>query len=160
MLKRTRMTWVTGGLVAGGVIAAWQLRPDLPRPAQEAVLLQVEAGCDSAQRACRARGADLEIEVRLGPPVRPLQTFEIELRSRHGALAEAANAQLDIQFQMRAMDMGLNRYRLQADADGVWRGRAVLPVCSTGRSNWIAQVDISMDGRRWRAELPFTVVTR
>ncbi len=160
MLNRVWMKWVAAVLIAAGLVGVWTWRSGLDRSAQNAVALQVEADCDSAQRACRARGDDLEFELRLGPPVQPMQSFEIALRSLRGNLVmdRGADARVEVQFQMRAMDMGINRYRLIADADGVWRGRAMLPVCSAGRSDWIVQVDISADGRRWQAELPFTVV--
>jgi hypothetical protein len=129
------------------------LRPALDRPVQETVVLRIETDCDSAQRACRARGDGLELELRLGPPVRPMEAFNIQLRKLRGVLVP--DTHVEIQFQMRAMDMGINRYRLLADADGVWRGRAMLPVCTTGRSDWLARVEIMQNGRRWTAELPF-----
>lgn len=131
------------------LIGLWTLRPGMTPP-QTAVTLQSEPDCDSAQQPCRAHGDDLEISLRLGPPVRPLESFNIELRGE----LEAA-ARIDVQFLMRGMDMGLNRYRLGRDADGVWRGRAVLPVCTTGRSDWYAVIGIEQGGRRWIAELPF-----
>ena len=156
MLNRVWVKSIAGVLVVVGLVGVWRLRPGLDRPAQQAEALHIEAECDSAQRACRARGEDIELELRLGPPVLPMQDFEIQLRSMRGALA--ADAQVEVQFQMRAMDMGHNRYRLVADADGVWRGRAMLPVCSSGRSDWFAQLEISAGDRRWQAELPFTIM--
>lgn len=158
MLKRAWVKWIAAVLVAAGLLGVWTLRPGQDRSMQDVVTLKVETDCDSAQRACVARGDDLELELRLGPPLRTLESFEIRLRRVRGTLD--AHAQVELQFQMRAMDMGLNRYRLLTDADGVWRGRAMLPVCSAGRSDWTAQLDISVDGRRWRAEFPFTVAPR
>lgn len=154
MLSRGSLQWGAAVLVAAGLVGVWTLRSGLDRPAQNVVALQVEADCDSAQRACRARGDGQELELRLGPPVQPMQSFEITLRSLHGRLD--ADARVEVQFQMRAMDMGINRYRLAVDAEGIWRGQAMLPMCSAGRSDWIAQVEISASGQRWRAELPFT----
>jgi len=161
MLSRTWVRWGVGTLVVVGVIAAWLLRSGIQRPMEDVVTLQIETNCDSAQRACRARGDDLELELRLGPPVRPMETFDIQLRRLHGRLD--TDAQVTVEFQMRDMEMGLNRYRLAADAGdagGVWRGQAVLPICSAGRSDWFAQVEISASGQHWRAELPFTAESR
>ena len=132
----------------------WSLQPDADSVAQPTPL-QAAADCDSARQACVARGADLEFELRLGPPVRPMEAFGIHLRSLRGALD--ADARISVEFQMRAMDMGLNRYRLERAADGAWNGQAILPVCTTGRSDWVARVEIAQDARRWTAELSFTV---
>ncbi len=154
MLSRVSLQWGAAVLVAAGLVGVWILRSGLDQPVRNVVTLQVEADCDSAQRACRARGDELELELRLGPPVRTMESFEISLRRLRGSLG--TDAQVTVQFQMRDMEMGLNRYRLVMDAEGIWRGQAMLPVCSAGRSDWIAQVDISATGQRWRADLPFT----
>lgn len=137
------------------VIGLRSLRPGADDAAQPATLLQAAADCDSARQACAARGEDLEFELRLGPSVRPMEAFDVRLRGLRGALD--ADAQISVEFQMRGMDMGLNRYRLEPAADGAWQGRAMLPVCTTGRSDWIARVEIAQRGRRWTAELPFSV---
>jgi len=164
MLSRAALQWGAGVLIAVGLIGVWVLRSGQEVSPPEAVLLQAEANCDSAQRACRIFGTELEFELRLGPPVRAMESFEISLRRLRGRLD--TDAQVTVEFQMRDMEMGLNRYRLAADAGdvsdagGVWRGQAVLPVCSAGRSDWIAQVEISTSGQHWRAELPFTAEAR
>jgi hypothetical protein len=137
------------------LIGLWTLQPGMDASPEDAVALLVDVDCDSARQTCRARGGDLEIELRLGPPVLPMEAFDIQLQSMRGDLG--TQARIDVQFQMRGMDMGLNRYRLDRDADGVWRGRALLPVCASGRSDWYAVIGIAQDGRRWVAEIPFVV---
>jgi len=153
MLSRVSLQWSAGVLIAVGLIGVWALRPGLDVSSSGAVLLQAESNCDGAQRACRIFGTELELELRLGPPVRTMESFEISLRRLRGSLG--TDAQVTVQFQMRDMEMGLNRYRLVMGAEGIWRGQAMLPVCSAGRSDWVAQVDISATGQRWRADLPF-----
>lgn len=139
-------------VACAALVALWMLRPALQGPVQPAIALHAEPDCDSARQACRAHGDDLEIELRLGPALRPLEPFSIALR-----VNPDAGARIDIEFQMRGMDMGLNRYRLDRGAEGVWRGRAVLPVCTTGRSDWYAVIEIAQGGKRWIAEMPFVV---
>jgi hypothetical protein len=155
-MQRQRLTT---GLILALVIAipggTWFLRRGSDAPSATATAMQVAADCDSAQRACAARGGDLEFELRLGPPVRPMEAFDIRLHGLRGTLA--ADAQVSVAFEMRAMDMGLNRYRLERAADGSWQGRAILPVCTTGRSDWLARVEIVQHSQRWIAELPFEV---
>jgi hypothetical protein len=55
-------------------------------------------------------------------------------------------------FTMRGMDMGYNRYRLLTTAPGIWQTRVVLPVCVTGRRDWL--LTLTIDGTNY--ELPFT----
>lgn len=145
------------GLAAASIALfwLWSQRPGLDVANDAAVPLQVEGDCDSAQSACVARADDLTIELRLGPSLRPLESFAVELRALQGGLD--ARARVEVRFQMRGMDMGLNSYRLEWTTDGVWQGRAVLPVCTLGRSDWHAVIGIEQNGRRWVAEMPFVV---
>lgn len=155
MQRKTILGWL--GLAAAFAALLWMgsQRPGTQVAPGTAAPLQVEADCDSARAACRAQGDDLAIELRLGPALRPLESFDIELRVLRGVLD--AQARIEVEFQMRDMDMGLNRYRLERSEDGFWQGRAVLPVCTTGRSDWVAVIGIEQDGRRWIAEMPFGV---
>jgi hypothetical protein len=60
---------------------------------------------------------------------------------------------------MKGMDMGMNRYRLIA-GEGNWSGTATLPVCSASRMDWIALVEFSSGGKKYRAKFPFQTVTQ
>lgn len=152
MTSKPLLSLLVLSLACAALVALWALRPALHAPAPPAIALHAEPDCDSARQSCRAHGDDLEIELRLGPALRPLEPFSIALR-----VNPDAGARIEIEFQMRGMDMGLNRYRLDRDAEGVWRGRAVLPVCTTGRSDWYAVIEIAQGGKRWIAEMPFVV---
>lgn len=143
-------------LVLAAVIVGLQLqRAGVEPPAAAAVLKPADVDCDSARRPCVVAGDGLEVEWRLGPSLRPMQAFAMQLRSLRGELGQSAQVMVD--FQMRDMDMGLNRYRLEPAGAGVWQGRATLPVCVSGRSDWIARLTIHDGARTWTAELPFTV---
>ena len=59
---------------------------------------------------------------------------------------------------MKGMDMGWNRYRLNKDAAGYWNAEVTLPVCVSGRSDWVADFDAVAEGRRrvqW--QVPFVL---
>lgn len=155
MGKRVKVRlWIVAAavLLVAVVISAWRLRSGLDVPSVPLVASATD--CDSARTACGAQGEGLEIELRLGPPVQPLEPFDIALRIADGALADSAV--VEVRFVMQGMDMGINRYRLARAADGIWRGRAVLPVCTSRRTDWLAELDIRDGARRWTVALPFT----
>ncbi|MFN2382345.1 MAG: hypothetical protein ABR561_07345 [Guyparkeria sp.] len=72
---------------------------------------------------------------------------------------EAAKAVGDIRvdFEMVGMDMGINAYRLDRMADGEYREVIILPVCTTDRSDWRANLSIHSTGGAYLVRLPFTV---
>ena len=155
MNKRQQWMGALGLLLAVAVLfGLWTYRPGSDAITQTATPLTVAVDCNSAQATCEARGDGLAIELGLGPEVRPMQPFDIRLRALEGQLS--ASAIVELEFQMQAMNMGLNRYRLRREEHGAWTGQAILPVCRSGRSDWLAQLDIRDGERRWMAVLPFT----
>ena len=70
----------------------------------------------------------------------PLKPFALTVR------APAAQA-VNIEVQMQGMEMGLNRYRLIRQANGEWRATITLPVCVTGRRDWLMLIEVD-DARR------------
>ncbi|CUA81565.1 MULTISPECIES: hypothetical protein [Gulbenkiania] len=98
--------------------------------------------CNDLGRGCRLPGGG---SVHFVTPPANGRPFEIVLT---GAGGQAPSAE----FSMQGMDMGFNRYRFVADGK-VWRARVTLPVCSTGRADWLMTLEV--DGRHY--QLGFTV---
>ncbi len=48
---------------------------------------------------------------------------------------------------MVGMDMGFNRYDLRPAGNGVFASKVTLPVCVSGRRDWILYLDL--DGMRY-----------
>ncbi|MBT9613372.1 MAG: hypothetical protein IV108_08925 [Burkholderiales bacterium] len=69
----------------------------------------------------------------------PLKPFALTVRA---PVAQAVN----VEVQMQGMEMGLNRYRLIRQANGEWRATITLPVCVTGRRDWLMLIEV--DGVR------------
>jgi len=69
----------------------------------------------------------------------PLKPFTLNIS------ASSARA-VSVVLQMQGMDMGLNRYRLLRAPHGEWRATITLPVCVSGRRDWLMIVEV--DGER------------
>lgn len=107
------------------------------------VLWFARSGQDDALRvACAdltvgcAHGSGADVVV-FGSDVRPnpMQPFKLWLRAPGARTVEAS-------FTMEGMDMGFNLYRLRVDDQGVFRADITLPVCVTGRRDWIMNLRI------------------
>jgi len=129
-----------------GVLAS--CRPEVP-PQSALQSLVAEAGCD-VRRGCDVQGEKLHLTVRMGPSVRVLQPFPVSLHVDTGAVEE-----IYVLFTMQNMDMGWNRYRLERAADGDWHAEVTLPVCSSGRSDWLAAFELVSGGERSAFVVPF-----
>jgi hypothetical protein len=59
---------------------------------------------------------------------------------------------ISAEFHMVGMDMGFNRYDLRPAGNGTFAARITLPVCVSGRRDWVLYVEV--DGQRYA--LPFS----
>ncbi len=113
--------------------------------------LRVESDCEVHQRSCAAIGGGVRIELRLGKgELKALSPFPVRLELE-GVEAHAVS----LEFNMPGMEMGQNRYRLLADGAGGWSGEAMLPICSTGRLDWLAVVVVDSSKEQLSANFPF-----
>jgi hypothetical protein len=122
-------------LVAVAVAGYW-----LKRPA-EAIAVQ----CANPLMGCTFIHRGTPVSVRfLTQPV-ALEAF--------GLSVTAANARkISAEFQMVSMDMGFNRYDLRPGKPGEFAASITLPICVSGRRDWMLYLDI--DGMRYA--LPFS----
>ncbi|HHH46968.1 MAG TPA: hypothetical protein ENK53_08185 [Thiotrichales bacterium] len=124
------------------------LAPGCSGPEAPVHTLPEAQDCDAARDVCEVSGEGLRVRLHLGPGVKPMRPFPVRV--------EVADAeQVVIRFEMPGMDMGRNLYRLKPAGAGRWEGRAVLPVCLSGRSDWVAEAEILTRRGRYVARFPF-----
>lgn len=67
---------------------------------------------------------------------------------------------IQIEFKMNGMDMGVNRFLLSKkniNNKEIWQGKALLPICVTGRADWIAELSIYIKDSIYVIKLPVSV---
>ncbi len=117
------------------------------------VPLKVVEGCDAALSSCTAEGAGIVMNLQLPAAVRTLQRFPMRLELSSEQSVEAVMVSLE----MVGMDMGSNRYVLQpVTGTNGWQASVMLPVCSQGRSDWVARFTVNTGSGNYVAVFPFT----
>jgi hypothetical protein len=96
------------------------------------------AGCGFSHRGSPA-------SVRFSAQPLPLQAFGLHV-------ATAGAHTVSAEFHMVGMDMGFNRYDLRPAGAGGFAARITLPVCVTGRHDWMLYLEV--DSQRYA--IPFT----
>ncbi len=116
----------------------------------EKVIMQASP-CNPAINKCQAllQGAPVIAAFLQKPSA--LRPFEVEVKSDLSGIED-----VHVDFRMQSMNMGVNLYRLNKVKEGVWVGSVTLPVCTSRRSDWIAELQISYQGKLWTAEYAFT----
>lgn len=114
-----------------GVVATGRLLQPRVAPAVAVACPDLRAGC-----AARVDGRDIGFGVR--GELKALAPFEVWLKAPGAGSAQAS-------FAMVGMDMGFNLYTLRRDSSGIFRSRVTLPVCVSGRREWV--MTIKVDGQ-------------
>ena len=116
-----------------------------------AVELAVPADCGLHRGPCEMRMPDdgrLRVEFSHEPV--PLQPFRVQVHA-----PDRAFDAVTVDFQMVGMYMGVNRYTLTPQAEGLWSREVMLPVCATGRSDWLMYLRLEATGVAYVTALPF-----
>jgi len=103
----------------------------------------VEIPCENVVSGCAL--PEMGLRVVFDQPPKSMRPFRLQVEV-------PAARELHVSFAMRGMQMGLNRYRLLSAGDGLWKAEVTLPVCASGRGDWLMTLDV--DGRLY--QLPFS----
>ncbi len=121
-----------------------------PDPA--AVVLPTPANCALSATPCEFAIDGYPIRVSLDRALVPLKPAQLTIES------QAPFDTVRVDFEMLGMEMGDNHFLLKPTSPGVWSQTIILPVCSLGRSDWIAYIDWVLEtpagSRNYRVQLP------
>jgi hypothetical protein len=95
--------------------------------------------CPELVAGCAAQANGRVVSLGASARIKPLKPFQLWVQAAGASRVEA-------RFAMEGMDMGFNLYTLHADNQGVFRASVTLPVCVSGRRDWIMTLEI--DGMR------------
>ena len=160
-MSMNQAKWLVATLLILGVLTyLWGRAPskistDVP---VTGALTQVEAPGN-----CRLKGEGCTVVidglgaflVAMPETVVPLEKFEFTVEPQ-GEAARSVGA-IRVDFEMVGMDMGINAYRLERLADGQYRATIILPVCTTDRSDWLANLTVHSTEGAYLVQLPFEV---
>lgn len=94
--------------------------------------------CADPATGCATQLGGRPITIGMDARRRVMQPFQLWVRAAGARKVQAS-------FTMEDMDMGLNLYTLHADKAGIFRARVTLPVCVTGRTDWLLAVEVDGD---------------
>jgi len=95
--------------------------------------------CADLPNGCTVRLDDREVAFGIQGELKVLAPFEVWVKAPEAKAVQAS-------FAMKDMDMGFNLYTLRPAPQGIFRAHVTLPVCVTGRRDWVMILDI--DGHK------------
>lgn len=128
--------WVSRGLplvlIAMIGVVVWMNAGRQEKPA-------VSVACADLVAGCVAHIDGRAVSLGVSTTIKPLKPFQVWVKA-------AGVRKVEARFTMEGMEMGFNLYPLHADSQGVFRSRVTLPICITGRRDWV--MTLELDGAR------------
>lgn len=129
---------------------------DREHPVYEQQRLIVDAGCDITRSGCSSSGDGVRVLLTLKDRPSALRPFPAHVLVE--GLLEPQQMDVRLVFSMQGMDMGDLRQRLVFDPDnGDWHGQMILPICTSGRSDWLARVEVTAAKKIYSADYAFVL---
>jgi hypothetical protein len=120
-------------------LADWFNQVEIP----PRLMLSAPTDCDLSQQVCTVKSETLSVSVYSSDNMQTLKPFSFQVRLQ-GPLVDTVKG-VAVHFAMDGMDMGVNRFHLRRKADQRWQGKVILPLCTMGRSDWIATVEVDTE---------------
>lgn len=115
--------------------------------------------CRVQQNPCTINLDGLELEVSFDKHIYYLKKFNISVVAgkEHNPVINS----IHVNFKMKNMNMGVNRFTLSKinvkNNKQSWESEAILPVCVTGRADWISELEVITDKTKYIVSFPFYV---
>ena len=106
--------------------------------------------CNPAFNVCAANIENDMVTMEFLQPPSPLNKFEIRVVTGRLNVEKVM-----VDFNMKDMNMGLNRVQLDHKGNGVWVASTILPVCTLRRNDWVSQLQLLRQNKLWLADFEF-----
>lgn len=125
--------------------------------------LSASEQCDLTRRTCAIDFPQLRVEVIFLKSPEYLVPFEAEV-ALHGEVATKVT-KVTLQFVMNGMQMRLPEAALIKGttselATSRWRNTVMIPVCTSGRNDWIVEVQATTAEKKYVADFPLRMTPK
>lgn len=127
---------------------------------KEQVVIKIsDVKCNAQKKVCKIELEGLNIELSFDNNIYYLKPFNVFVWTE----AKTHIKSIQVDFKMINMNMGVNRFSLRKteleNEKQKWQGKALLPVCVTGRADWFAELGIVTENVKYIISLPVSVQT-
>ena len=124
---------------------------------KERAVIKIQANsCNAENKECVVELNELKVKVLFDENIYYLKPFYVSVINENLDNLKFESIQID--FKMNNMKMGVNRFLLKNnDNMTTWQGKALLPICVTGRADWISEIELVTKTNKYLISLPISV---
>lgn len=114
--------------------------------------------CIPERSNCNATIDGGQLQWRIDAPIQYLKAFPNRIYLKN--IADKDVRQISIDYVMIGMEMAANRSVFKRISSGVWQTESVIPICSSGRKDWVAVVRLQTRQGIWQTGFMFSVTKK
>ena len=126
---------------------------------EQAVIKLPDVKCNAQKKVCKVELDEFNIEISFDNNIYYLKPFNIFVWTEAKTDFNVKSIQVD--FKMKNMNMGVNHFSLRKtefeNKKQKWQGKALLPVCVTGRADWFAELEVVAKQAKYILSIPLSV---
>ena len=126
---------------------------------KEKDIIQLESNnCGVESKKCIVEFNKLKLKILFDENIYYLKPFKVSVLNENMDELELESIQVD--FKMKSMDMGVNRFffkKNEVESAHVWNAKVLLPICITGRADWISEFIVTTKSSKYLISLPVSV---
>ena len=124
---------------------------------KEKDVIKIQANnCNIESKECVVELNGSKVNILFDENIYYLKPFYVSVTNQNLKNLKLESIQID--FKMNNMNMGVNRFLLKNDKNkSIWKGKALLPICVTGRADWISEIELTTKTKKYLISLPVLV---
>ena len=115
--------------------------------------------CNAQKQVCITETDEFKLGILLDENIFYLKPFNVKIWTENKDDINIESVQID--FKMKNMNMGVNRFLLKKinskDKKQKWQGKALLPICVTGRVDWFSELEVVTKQSKYIFSFPISV---
>ena len=105
------------------------------------------------KKNCVAKIDEVEMTWFVENPIHYLKPFTNKIQFRN--ISESDVSRVTIEFVMQGMEMAVNRSEFTQQSNDQWQAQSILPICASGRKDWLAIVSVETKQGKWQSSFQF-----
>ena len=115
--------------------------------------------CGIENKECVVELREFKVKISFDENIYYLKRFNVSVLNESSDNLNLKSIQVD--FKMNNMNMGVNRFMLKKSVlennKQVWQGKALLPICVTGRADWLSEFEFETTKNKYLISVPILV---
>lgn len=158
-MKRFKRNVIVTLLIITTMVLVFSQYLDSENEDKQRTVINVSIENCTAQQVCLVNSDEFNIKILFDKNIYYLKPFEVIILTKSKVDIEIKSIQID--FKMKGMNMGVNRFKLSnvnsENNNLKWVGKALLPICVTGRADWFAELEVVTKLNKYIYSVPVLV---